>query len=504
MVENVIEEIGYEMSGRIKVHYCVPWMSVSRNGLREIKTAADTEAMSAFLSNGHHFLSIYLDHDESLRSINWDDVVEFPVANLPAVISPAKPLQVVYEEDNVVEEDCIGSRTRMKGKRPASVIEEEDGSENDDKDSDFELAELLDSEYGISEDDDDLYEDNVDEEDDCKEQKAGRSAVKGKANACKEEYIEEEDEWPPELDDEAAEAPVGNRVRVKTFREVDLQDPKFEVGLIFESVEVLRKAIKAYSCVQRKDIRLPVNDRRRLRGKCKEDCSWYLWASYDSRTKCFRIKKYNGEHTCSSTFNVHGFTANFLAEKYVDSFRADQDMNMKNFARIVQKDWNMTPGRSKLQRARRLALKVIYGDEEGQYNRLWDYANEIRRSNPGSSFFLALDEQSRFKRCYMSIEACKLGFLQGCRPIIFVDGCHIKTRHRGQLLTAVGMDPNNCIFPIAIAAVEMEDTANWTWFLETLKNDLGIINTLPWTLMSDKQKVHYLLCFLSLLSVFCY
>jgi hypothetical protein len=91
---------------------------------------------------------------------------------------------------------------------------------------------------------------------------------------------------------------------------------------------------------------------------------------------------------------------------------------------------------------------------------LWDCANEIRRRNPRSSFFLTLDEQGRFKRCYMSLQASKLGFLQGCRPVNFVDGCHIKTRHRGQLLTVVGLDPNNCIFPIAIAAVEVEGTTN--------------------------------------------
>jgi hypothetical protein len=67
----------------------------------------------------------------------------------------------------------------------------------------------------------------------------------------------------------------------------------------------------------------------------------------------------------------------------------------------------------------------------------------------------------------MSLEACKRGFLEGCRPIIFIDGCHVKTRYTGQLLCAVGIDPNDCIFPIAIVAVEVEATINWTWFLKT-------------------------------------
>jgi hypothetical protein len=63
---------------------------------------------------------------------------------------------------------------------------------------------------------------------------------------------------------------------------------------------------------------------------------------------------------------------------------------------------------------KKVGLEVIYGDEEAHYNQLWDYANEIRRSNPGSSFFVSLDENSRFKRAYMCLEASKQGFLQGC------------------------------------------------------------------------------------------
>ena len=202
------------------------------------------------------------------------------------------------------------------------------------------------------------------------------------------------------------------------------------------------------------------------------------------------VKKYVEEHSCCKKWKIKAFTAPFLARKYLESFRADQDINLKNFSRVVQKEWHMTPTRSKLQRARRLAMKIIHGDEEGQYKLLWHYGNEIRRSNPGSSFFLALDNQARFNKAYMCLDACNRGYLQCCMPMIFIDGCHNKTRCRVQLLVAVGIDPNNCIFPIAIGVVEVEEKPNWVWFLERLKRGLAIINTSPWTVMSDEQRVN--------------
>jgi hypothetical protein len=151
----------------------------------------------------------------------------------------------------------------------------------------------------------------------------------------------------------------------------------------------------------------------------------------------------------------------------------------------------MTPSRPKLSRARRLAMNIIYGDEIEQYNLLWKYAIELRKANPGSTFFLNLDNENRFSKCYWSLDAIKRGFLEGCRPVICLDGCHLKTKFGGQLLVAVGMDPNDCIYPVAFSIVEVEDTANWRWFLQTVKRDLGIHNTSAWTIMSDKQKVSY-------------
>ena len=75
-----------------------------------------------------------------------------------------------------------------------------------------------------------------------------------------------------------------------------------------------------------------------------------------------------------------------------------------------------------------------------------------------------------------------------CRPIIGLDWCHIKGHHTGQLLSAVGVDANNGMFPIAFAVVESEGKATWTWFLKWLQIDLSIENGYHWTFITDKQK----------------
>jgi hypothetical protein len=152
------------------------------------------------------------------------------------------------------------------------------------------------------------FEDNVDVEDNekVKKEEAITSTTKRKAKVCKEENEEEEYLWGPDSDDDMGP------MRFKTFRKVGLQDPKFHVGQTFESIQLLRKAIQAYSCKHNKDTKLPINDRRRLNARCRANCTWYLWASYSSITKCFMMEKNVDKHSCGSTFKVHAFTSNFL------------------------------------------------------------------------------------------------------------------------------------------------------------------------------------------------
>ena len=97
----------------------------------------------------------------------------------------------------------------------------------------------------------------------------------------------------------------------------------------------------------------------------------------------------------------------------------------------------------------------------------------------------------QFERLYVCIDACKRGFLDGCRPVVGLDGCHLRRPHKGVLLTALGIDPNNQLFPVIYAVVEIENKHTWRWFLTELKHDLQITNERKWIFMTDKQKVSY-------------
>ena len=74
------------------------------------------------------------------------------------------------------------------------------------------------------------------------------------------------------------------------------------------------------------------------------------------------------------------------------------------------------------------------------------------------------NSQPKFRRMYIRYNAQKVGFLGGCRPIIRLDGCHLKGRFGGQILAAIARDGNDNIFLVALAMVEQENKGSWVWY----------------------------------------
>ncbi|KAE8797875.1 transposon protein, putative, mutator sub-class [Hordeum vulgare] len=302
--------------------------------VRAITDDEQAGRMLMFVDIGHHFFSLYLDHDDSFRAnLSEDDVLNHPRASLPQVFSPTRrvhtnaenaeaengeaeaeaehgeaeaeaghgeehaevefgrgveapiPIQVVYPDydatddvnqfefvkrasiqtdvgndeqaDGVQEGDADGNIRMRRSDRQNQLnyaLEEEDVS-SDTKDEDYEPDLLVDSDNEIGHGDDDLYADNVDEDEPEKkhEKRSNEKAKQKRERASDDEEL---------------------NLKFKSFREEDLRRPKFHVGQVFESVELLRTAIREYSCQNKVDIKLPVNDRKRLKAKCDEDCTW--------------------------------------------------------------------------------------------------------------------------------------------------------------------------------------------------------------------------------------
>jgi hypothetical protein len=336
--DDFVEHLGYEPSYSLKIYWLLPGTNLSTR-LRMVASDSETRLMVSVVNKIKNFV-IFFNHDDNISSINWDDIVANPISSLPKVLSPSKLVNVELDREEKLPDFYSNlnwsADIGIAGANPAG--DEDNGSGTD--------ADFIDSDYELEDEDDDLFVENIDEDVIDEGVGRGNKICKVKNASAKKMVFDMDDDISsdeellnmPESDDEGQV-----RMRFKSFKDSDLENPIFKVGMIFDSVEMLRKAVTEYSLKHRVQISLPRNERKRLRAVCVDGCPWNLYASSDSRTKGLMVKTYTSEHNCQKQWVLNRCTSKCLASKYLESFRADQKMTLTNFARIVQKDLNITP-----------------------------------------------------------------------------------------------------------------------------------------------------------------
>ncbi|CAN1217910.1 hypothetical protein LINPERPRIM_LOCUS1171 [Linum perenne] len=102
-------------------------------------------------------------------------------------------------------------------------------------------------------------------------------------------------------------------------------------------------------------------------------------------------------------------------------------------------------------------METIYGEYEQQFGKLYEYKGEIEAKNPDSTIVI-VHQRLIFEQIYICLDVCKHGFKEGCRKVVCIDGCFLRGVLGCQLLSAVGLDANDCMHPIAWVIVQTENT----------------------------------------------
>jgi hypothetical protein len=225
------------------------------------------------------------------------------------------------------------------------------------------------------------------------------------------------------------------------------ETPQFALDICFRGKKELKDAIQRYALKMKVNIRFPKNDKKRLRAVCSwKGCPWLVHASYNSKTDWFQIVTYNPNHACCPVLKNKRLSTTRICDKYESTIKANPGWKARAMKETVQEDMGVEVSLTMVKRAKVKVIKKVMDARSGEYSRLFDYALELKRSNPRSTMHIALDpeeEKHVFQRIYICMDACRRGFLDGCRRVTGLDGCFLKGPMKGELLSAIGRDANN-------------------------------------------------------------
>lgn len=425
----------------------------------------------------------------------------------PPVVSDDSEAEV---EDNVNEEFDYGDDWDSdEGSEHRGEGSEHRGDSNDEDESDEEDEDDIEKEIGDGSDSD-LSDCRRIRDEVRKEQKDLESQLsqeirdtlkmyKGKQidSDSDSEYCESY--TSDETDEDVAYAePKAKSIKARVNQVFDMgtaaKNIKWVAGLIFKDKAQVKATVRAFSIETGRPLKYSVNDLCRIQVVCAKGCPFKMWLSFIKEKECWQVRTVNNEHNCVYHYDNKLVTVKYLAELYGNRIRRNPSWKLKEMQEEFKKELKVEVGEAKCCRVRQRALSQVHEEMVKHFAGLRRFGGEILRSNKNNTVKICTtrnneEDDPHFQRFYVCYDQLKKGWKEGCRPVIGLDGCFLKTVTGGQMLSAVGRDGNDSMFPIAMAVVESESYSSWAWFLMLLIDDLDLRSGSGYTLISDQQKV---------------
>ncbi|XP_054816842.1 uncharacterized protein LOC129316438 [Prosopis cineraria] len=206
-------------------------------------------------------------------------------------------------------------------------------------------------------------------------------------------------------------------------------------GQMFTDVVAFRQTLYRYGIRQKFSYKFKKNNMKKVIAKCKvEGCPWNIAAhSIGKHSDFLRVTRFNSEH-------IHN-----AKEKLIVSYRERVDLSSPIIADAL---------RSTIDKSTNEIRRDLYKEEI-------DVTTVVKWE---------ASDSNRFERLLIAYGYYILGFLEGCRHILYIDGCFLSYPYKGTLLATSAYDTDNDLFPLAYAIVSGETFEDWSWFLRNVED----------------------------------
>ncbi|XP_026439165.1 uncharacterized protein LOC113337794 [Papaver somniferum] len=190
------------------------------------------------------------------------------------------------------------------------------------------------------------------------------------------------------------------------------------------------------------------SDSQRFIAKCKDKtCEWRLRAVPLDSCGWWKLTVAKDVHTCESNKGTDPelrtkAAATGIAELFKHKFK--------------ELDTAFTPKQMGYSACKH-GIELIKGSPDESYQHLVGFSHMLGARNKGTVTEIVTDSDDSFLYYFFAFGVCIEGFKNCFRPAFAVDGTHLTGTHQGVLLSAVGMDPDESIYPIAFVVVDSEN-----------------------------------------------
>ncbi|XP_028554232.1 uncharacterized protein LOC114580533 [Dendrobium catenatum] len=263
-------------------------------------------------------------------------------------------------------------------------------------------------------------------------------------------------EWDEDVANDRAY--VGSQVEEEFSIPVELME-----GMCFTKKEDLQFALQGWSIINNVEYVIVASNRQKFTVVCAQSgrsdrpCIWRLHAGVSKRLGgIWKISSMKNQHTCATPILTTGHrqcNSQFISYFILPSIRRHMDLKPREIIGQIEAKFNIKVSYMKAWDARRKAVKIVFGSWEESYRTINLFMDAIVFSMPETVYKIQTSENHRFERLFFSFGPSIKGWSY-CRPVLCLDCTFLLGKYRGTLLTAVGFDANNGLYPLALAIVE--------------------------------------------------